>query len=292
MLRLVACLVALSGCARVWGLDEENLDPPACGPYIDETPVVFPDDLPDAANFNLAKGRRGVLYRGSVVSAMTTVVLESSDGITWTHSPDPGEAFSVGTTLIGRLVASNDMYLADINDQSVALYTFVKPTGSESGWTPQSPLAFNMHGAVVGNAVRTVDHDGVEQFRRLVLTVLDDNDKRTIQMTQKSGDPAADWSVNSLRTNPLNTDKTLVDLGQAVMTEDMNTLVYAAKYRDDTAFGLFVSVIDNANSFEKGLRIEIDGVAPDDDLLEPSISSDCKVIYYRRQGQTFTAHAK
>ena len=282
MIRFAALVGALTACDAVFGLERTDIPPPPCGPYADTAAQVFDPALQGVADFALGADAT----HGSVVATVagkTRVALVALVNGIW--QLDTADAAFVGVGQSdGRIVGDTDVYATVNNVRSlVSQYQL-----AGASYTAINPFVENdsQFDLVVGNEVTTVDPTNGPVFRRVVLTKrpTEDGQKAVLVLVDRKApfNPQSNWTENLHRTDPINDDPNLVDLGRGAITADSQALVYAAKFTGDPTFDLYVSTFDRGSQvFPRGTKI--DSVDRDDtDETDPSISADCKVLSFRR----------
>jgi hypothetical protein len=284
-------LILASGCDAVFSLDPLVPYPPSlCGPYAEATPVMFSPELVAKQAHDLSVSSPGV---GAVVT---------EDGFVHHVVPVTFDAGSqtwmrAGMEILryrGHRTADDTVYGESIDDAT----TVVEYKLNAGVWNAQSPTVatdpcFNY---TIGNEYDVVDPVNGLQLQRATLVkaasgnVGCDVGKDQLVITNRTPpfSPSRLWREDPPRTMPLN-DNPAVAPSQAVMTQDLRTIVYAGKH--DSEYDLYVTTLDkDMNNFATGQIIDsvsLPGAVED----EPWIDADCTTIWFRRDGVTMTASA-
>nr|HEX4313097.1 hypothetical protein [Kofleriaceae bacterium] len=291
MLRLVACVLALSACDAVYGLANQDVEAQPCGPYGPATPVQFAAGLSSPHDFSLGSD----LSHGSVVqsigaSTIVTAVALGSGGV-WDVDGDRDMNIPGGPNS-GRIVGDGDLYSTETGDATrLDQRTF---EGSSSQWASDGVVLVDARFDLdIGNVVTPLGSDGTPQEH--VGVVLE----RTKDLSQAVSTLVAirraqpfssnNWKLDADLIAPLTNDGNLAAVGQGVLTLDRQALIYAASYTPGGDLDLFISARDSVSGeFPTGTRLDsvsVDGV----DDSAPSIDAACTTIVFERGDQTLMA---
>lgn len=299
-------LFALSGCDFVFRLSEVDTIEAPCGPYDSVTPVTLDPRITDARNFSTSPddATLALVFGRLDGGAMRPIPLQDNAG-TWEPHPQLQAGLSAIINPGGANLAPAEL-TPDVNGDYTGLPR--QPVMMLWSSTPHQLARYYWTGAIwtqdvnmpaindgeydvrAGNVVLVIGGGGVDDIVRHTVQYREAID-RTVSPDQillsANRPPAFSLTTRPDRTRPLN--EAGIDLGQAVMTEDMSTLVY------ESGGAIYGTPRSNANDFGAGGLV--DGIDSGDDEIEPWIDATCSKLYFRRRsagqpndpGQIFVA---
>ncbi|MDQ3367571.1 MAG: hypothetical protein M3680_19285 [Myxococcota bacterium] len=292
MVRIALLLLVAGGCDLVIAIEEPA--PTACGPYGSLTPVAFDPLIEAPYGFSVrANGMLGAVT-ARVAGVTHTYVIQLDDTGVWRLHSNPARNTGLGAVRDGSIgdrgaTEVDELYGATGEPGATFTWIFATPTwGTDANPIKQDQL----YDVTVGNVVEVVEEiDGVivPQRKRAVVTLTPDDGvgKNLLLFTDLLAPYAgALWNDDPERTDPINRDPD-ESPSQGVLTDDLFTLVYAARRRGGSS-DLYVSRRDDVTrQWRPGTRLR--GVNTDADELEPWINRDCSTLYFFRDGVTYQA---
>jgi hypothetical protein len=284
--RFAVLLLALGGCNIVLQIDHIDPPPPAvCGPYGPAVPVAFSSDLAMAHDLAVVGTLGTVVTEEGGISHVTPVM--GNDTLDeW--KPDGRAKIDRYT---GHAVASGTVFAVGVDDSTYVLeFEYVPNVWSSLNPTLPKDACFNMR---AGNEIDVVDPVNGPQLRRVAVVKRPSGEAGcTIgkpQLVLVTRVPPFDlahlWTEDPARTLPLNQSEIVPS--QAVLTQDLRTLVYAGGDGETTS-DLYVTTLDpDTNMFGVGQKIT--SLSTPDPEDEPWIDADCSTIWFRRNGVTMMA---
>lgn len=286
-----ACLLLLGGCNLVLGLDTVPVEKQPCGPYTTLTPLAI-TGVTNPTHFSITPDGTLAMVVGKDASGTVRPVLLTGSGTSW--SPDParqgGLAALVGAHLAPqeKLPDGNGGYSLDPVSPAVLAWVghplqaaryFYSPTAR----TWANDVAVGSFGdpdfdVIPGNTVVAANAgDPTLPNRHVPLTEHTTTTANTDQILLTANNlPNYSLVASPTRTQLL--DANALQFDQAVLTDDQQTLVYAAK--SGGSFDIFASAKDS--SFDVGVVVGSLVDTPDHDEVEPWIDGTCARLYFRR----------
>ena len=286
-----ACLLLLGGCNLVLGLDTVPVQKQPCGPYTTLTPVTI-TGVTNATHFSITPDGAIAMVVGRDASGVVRPVLLTGSGTMW--SPDPARQNGLAA-LVGAHLApqekqpdGNGAYTLDPASPAVmawishplqaARYYYSTKTNTWANDIAVGSFGDPDFDVIPGNAV--VNGNGSDTTlpnRHVPLTEHTTTAANTDQILLTANNlPSYSLVASPTRTQPL--DANALQFDQAVLTDDQQTLVYAAKTAG--SFDIFASAKDS--SFDVGAAVGGMVDTPDHDEVEPWIDGTCTKLYFRR----------
>lgn len=285
-------LFAIAGCDFVFQLEPVSTVGVPCGPYTTVTEVTI-TGVSDARNFSISADGELALVFGRIGTAPRRPIPLRNTGAAWEPHPDPQAGLDQIISPVGANLAPAE--LTPVGDDYVmsppqpvmmvwsgtpnelARYYFA---GTQWVVDPNmTPVTDGDYDVRAGNVIVVTGGGGVDDIVRHTVQV-----KRALDPTQSpnqillsaNSPPRFNLVTRPDRTRPLN--EAQLETSQAVLSDDMRALVYAAKVDADS--DLFAVARSSANDFAKGG--ELIGVNTAADELEPWIDATCSKLYFRR----------
>ena len=291
MLRGACLLGLLGGCDIVFGLDTVPLAEAPCGPYRTLTPVSIAG-VTNPTHFSITPDGTLAMVVGKDAQGVVRPILLVWDGTTW--SPDPtrqvGLAMLVGAHLAPQEKLPDGRGGYTLDPVSPAVFAWLGHP-LQTGRYYYSPLAHTWASdtavgafadpdfdVIPGNAVVTPNgNDPTLPTRHVPLTEHTTSAANTDAILVAANSlPAYSLVASPTRTQLLNA--TGLPFDQAVLTDDQQTLVYAAKLAG--SFDIFAS--KKGTGFDAGGAVQDMIDTPDHDEVEPWIDATCSRLYFRR----------
>lgn len=286
-----ACLLLLGGCNIVLGLDTVPVEKQPCGPYTTLTALTI-SGVTNPTHFSITPDGAVAMVVGRDSAGIVRPVLLTGSGTTW--SPDPARQTGLAV-LVGAHLAPQEQ-----QPDGNGAYTLAPATPAVMAWighplsaaryyystknnTWANDVAVGSFGdpdfdVIPGNAVVTGNgSDATLPNRHVPLTEHTTTAANTDQILLAANNlPTYSLVASPTRTQPL--DANGLQFDQAVLTDDQQTLVYAAKTAG--SFDIFASAKEGAFDVGGAISGMID--TPDHDEVEPWIDGTCSKLYFRR----------
>ena len=296
MLRPTLVLAALSGCDFVLGLEPVPVIEAACGPYSKVRPVPIVG-VSEPRLFSIAPDEQTALVMGTLDGEMSVRPIPLRfNGDAWEPHPDlqggltaslrgariaPNE--EVPPNYTGPMLPAMNAWLENSGTDQLSRYYF-----SGSGWTADvnqtgiSEPDFDIH---AGNVILVrASPQPFDRVRHTVVSKISTIDPFRNQILLYANSPPTFTLVPKTdRTRPLNEEAVAgeIALGDAALTQDQATLVYAAVSGGQS--NIYATAQSSLRDFDAGGLIA--DIATADDELEPSIDATCSKLYFRRVPQ-------
>lgn len=287
---VVVALAFMGGCDYVLSLDTVPATDAPCGPYHTMTPVPIMG-VTAPTHFSVTPDASLAMVVGKDAMGVVRPILLAFDGTSW--APDPTRQAGL-SDLVGAHLAppeglpdlTNGYSMPPISPAligwlghplQVVRYYFAP---AASTWTADNAVGSYSdrdYDVTPGNVVITLNAGTNQPIRHVPVA--------QHEMTAANPDQIL-LTVNSLpdydlvaiasRTQPLN--MRMIQFDQAVLTDDQQTLVYAAR-TDAGSFDIYASA--RQSTFDAGGAVASVNT-PDHDELEPWIDATCSKLYFRQ----------
>jgi hypothetical protein len=286
-----ACLLLVGGCNIVLGLDTVPVEKQPCGPYTTLTPIAI-TGVTNPTHFSITSDGTLAMVVGKDAQGIVRPVLLIGGGTAW--SPDPmrqgGLSALAGAHLAPqeKLPDGNGGYSLDPVSPALLAWLGHPLQASRYYYSPTARTWANDvavgsfadpdFDVIPGNAVVTGNgSDTTLPNRHVPLTEHTTSTANTDEVLLTANNlPSYSLVASPTRTQPL--DANGLQFDQAVLTDDQQTLVYAAK--NAGSFDIFASAKDT--SFDVGGAVGGMIDTPDHDEVEPWIDATCSKLYFRR----------
>jgi hypothetical protein len=288
-------LIALSGCDSIFSLDHIDLPSAPCGPYRSVQPLPITGVL-EPQQFSITADEQLAMVMGLDSQMRRRPFALAWNGEAWEPHGDYQKALDnrgiEGARLAPFEETPTGQGYTGIPEQP-AMNAWILNTGRQqvdryfwttNGWTLDANQGslfdgpdFDVH---AGNVVVVKNTTNVERVRHTVVTKIAVEQGYTNQVLLYANNLPNYTLTAKERTDPLNEQAAAIDLalGDAVLTENQATLVYAGVSGGQS--DIYASAQSPVREFALGGLIT--SVETGDDEVEPWINATCSKLYFRR----------
>jgi hypothetical protein len=295
VLRPALMLVALSGCHAVFGLEHLDVDRAACGPYTKVTPVAIVG-VSEPRQFSITADEQLALVIAIDEQMRTRPIPLQWNGEAWEPHVEyqvglvgrgiegarlsPPEATPVGGQYMGPVQPAMNVWLLNTGRHEVDRYYWTGTMWTQD--TMQTPV-FNApeFDTRAGNVVVVPNASDLHRVRHTVITKVAVDQGFTNQIVLHANTlPSYSLVPKAPRTQKLNEESAVTDvvLGDAVLSDNQSTLVYAAVSGGQS--DVYATAESPLREFGPGGLIA--KITTADDEVEPWIDATCSKLYFRR----------